>query len=183
MDIENTQTTREETTLSIQPTNTSESLSTDANLPTTSKQTKKASKKKFLVVAVILVLLIALIGKAAKSGSSSDAEKEVKSFLQSMGYQVTNVKTEYKAKYKVHNVDENKWEKTEFSFVSATLMGSYSEDVQYVLVSCEICGNDLADLDIEYQTDSRAVLKNVIRSHIEDTKQLLKDAKDTGELR
>lgn len=183
MDTENTQTIPVETIPAVQSDDMSESLPADANLPTAGTAAKKPSGKKLLIAAVVLVLLIALIGKAAKSGSSPEAEKEVKGFLQSMGYQVTNVKTEYKAKYKVHNIDEDKWEKAAFSLVTATLTDSYSEDVLYVLVSCEICGNDPADLDVEYQTDSKAVLKNALRSNIEDTKQLLKDAKDTGELR
>lgn len=157
--------------------------STDA-VPTTKNTPKKhKSGKKILIAAAALVLLILLIGKAAKGGSSGDAEKEVKQFLQSMNYQVTNVKTEYKTKYKVKNVDDNKWENAVYTLVSATLMDSYSGDVQYVLVSCEICKGDPADIDVEYQTDSKGVLKNVIRTNIEDTKQLIQDLKDSGELR
>lgn len=149
---------------------------------TDSTQKNSKSKKKYAVIAVALLVVIFLIAKIS-GGGSSDAEGTVKEYLQAVGYQVSDINTEYEAKYKTKN-EYNKWEKAVFALVSAKVQAEYAADPKYVLVSCEICESDTyADIDIECQTDSKAVLKNATRSSIKESKQLLKDAKDTGELR
>lgn len=154
----------------------------ESETATDSTQKKSKSKKKYAVIAIVLVIVIFLIAKIS-GGGSSDAEEVVKEYLQTAGYQVSDINTEYEAKYKVKN-EYDRWEKAVYSLVTAKVQAMYDADPQYVLVSCEICESDtFADIDIECQTDSKAVLKNATRTNIKDTKQLLKDAKDTGELR
>ncbi len=149
---------------------------------TDSTEKKSKSKKKYALIAVALVVVIYLIAKIS-GGGSSDAEGTVKQYLQAVGYQVSDINTEYEAKYKTKN-EYDKWEKAVYSLVSARVETEYDSSPQYVLVSCEICESETyADIDIDCQTDSKTVLKYAIRSDIKETKQLLKDAKDTGELR
>ena len=144
---------------------------------------KKKHGKRLLAGIAALVILALLIGKLVQGGASPDAQEEVRQYLSQGSNQVTNVKTEYKAKYKVHDED-GRWENATLSVVTAAVMNPYDGSVEYVLVSCEICENDpYADIDIEYRTESKGLLKNATREYIDETEQLLRDLKDSGELK
>ena len=181
MSAENNTSSVAEMTEPINPTTEPQQVQ-ELETATDGTKKKSKSKKKYAVIAIALMIVIFLIAKIS-GGGSSDAEGTVKEYLQAVGYQVSDINTEYEAKYKTKN-EYNKWEKAVFALVSAKVQAEYAADPKYVLVSCEICESDTyADIDIECQTDSKAVLKNATRSSIKESKQLLKDAKDTGELR